>query len=146
MQWLALTIACLMLIGGWADEARCDPPGAAAAAPAVGPAQLFRSLAASSVRASRAAQHLIGIESDWNAEASAAQEQAALAVAQAFVTLAAEPDGQAAMDRVNIVRIAPGRRPAASLSGNILVVTVTTQPGAAGWPPTDQVLAALRSP
>lgn len=145
MQRLASVFACLLLIGGWADEVRCDPPGAAEAPSPVGPTQLFRSMAASSVRASRAANHLIGMQGDWNAETATAQERAARAVAEAFVALAAEPRGQVAMDRVHNVRIVTGRRPSASLSVDTLIVTVAAASGDAGWPSTEAILVVLRA-
>jgi hypothetical protein len=105
---------------------------------------LFRTLAAASVRISRAAHHLIGLEANEEPGAQAVQLQAVRAVEDAVVRLAAEPDGQAVLQAVNHVVFVAGRLPGAVVEAGTLRVTYSSELVEDGHPSADEIAAALR--
>jgi hypothetical protein len=109
----------------------------------LGPTGLFRVLAQSSVRASRAAQHLIGMDTEWDADSAWLQADAAVVAAEAFVRMAEMPNGRRLMARVASITIVAGARPGARLAGGTLTLTITPRMGIAGRPSSDRIIQAI---
>jgi hypothetical protein len=110
----------------------------------IGPSTLFSRLAAASVRASRAAQHLITMEApDYNPESAWLAADAALVASEAMVRLAPTPNGRRYMARIGEINVVDGRRPAASLINGVLTLTIVSNMGFAGRPSSDRIIQAV---
>jgi hypothetical protein len=110
----------------------------------IGPSTLFSRLAAASVRASRAAQHLITMEApDYNVESAWLAADAALVASEAMVRLAPTPNGRRYMARIGEINVVDGRRPGASLANGVLTLTIVSNMGFAGRPSSDRIIQAV---
>jgi hypothetical protein len=110
----------------------------------IGPSTLFNRLAAASVRASRAAQHLISMEApDYNPDSAWLAADAALVASEAMVRLATTPNGRRYMARIGEINIIDGRRPAASLANGVLTLTIVSNMGFAGRPSSDRIIQVV---
>ncbi len=129
-------------------------PEGSAAAPAgagvplrvmtVGPAGLYRALLQASARSSHAAHHLIGFEAPDADQASDGLIADTAAVAsEAVVTLSAAAEGRAVLGRVARIQIVRGVRPAASLRGGVVDITIAPVMGVAGRPSSQRILFAI---
>jgi hypothetical protein len=138
-----------------------ERPGGAPAAfagdgPAIRPAAvggtnaLFQTLVQSSIRASRAAQHLIVFEApdlsprDTTAAASAILADAATVTAEAFTRLAGRgPVGRTVVARVARVQFQTGRDAQARTSGTVVTIIVSPEKGFAGRPSSARIITTL---
>lgn len=113
---------------------------------AMGPGSLFQRFFQASVRASRGAQHLIGFETNEDAEPTtvAVIADAAVVTVEAIVNIAARPDGRPMLARIAKVVLAVGPKPQAELrKGGILLVTVNPGQGIAGRPSSRRIQKAI---
>lgn len=106
----------------------------------VGPSILLRRLAQASVRVSRAAQHLVPMEADFDPSSASLIADAAVICAEAFVRLAARSDGRALMGQVGKIGFIEGQRPAVSLVNGVMMITVAPNLGMAGRPSSDRII------
>ena len=111
---------------------------------------LFQTLVQSSIRASRAAQHLIVFEApdlsprDTTATASAILADAASVTAEAFTRLAGRgPTGRTVVARVARVQFQTGRDAEARSSGTVVTITVSPEKGFAGRPSSARIITTL---
>ena len=111
---------------------------------------LFQTLVQSSIRASRAAQHLIVFEApdlspkDTSATASAILADAASVTAEAFTRLAGRgPTGRTVVARVARVQFQTGRDAEAKSSGTVVTITVSPEKGFAGRPSSARIITTL---
>ena len=118
------------------------PPSAAA--PPLAANGVFNRLAAASVRASRAAGHLITIESSDYSPLSAELTVAAVRTAsEAIEQLAQAPDGRRQMVGLSEIRIIDGQAPRARLANGALILTIDVAMGSSGGPSSDQIILAI---
>jgi hypothetical protein len=98
-----------------------------------------------SVRASRAARHVVVFETgtDTDRETALAYAVAAVEASDAVVDLASRPAGETALTRVADVRITSGDAPSAQLSHSVLTVTIVPAMGASGVPSALQIERAM---
>ncbi|HZZ37188.1 MAG TPA: DUF4908 domain-containing protein [Caulobacteraceae bacterium] len=139
-------------LGGMTVFTQRRPAGSAAALagasqplrlPALGPVVLYNRLFQASVRASRAAQHLIGFEApDADATSDALIADAAIIAVEALVTVAARPDGRTLLSRVSKIAFVEGGKPAVALQSGVLTITVAPSQGVAGRPSSRRILRA----
>ena len=106
----------------------------------VGPSILLRRLAQASVRVSRAAQHLVPMEADFDPSSASLIADAAVVCAEAFVRLASRTDGRALMGQVGKIGFAEGQRPAVTLVNGVMTITVAPSLGMAGRPSSDRII------
>jgi hypothetical protein len=119
-------------------------PGAPLRLTSVGPTGLYRALLQASVRASRAARHLVGFEApDADSTSDGLIADAATVASEAVVTLSAANDGRSILSRVVRVEILRGIRPGASLRGSVVAITVAPALGIAGRPSSQRILFAI---
>jgi hypothetical protein len=140
-------------VGGVTVFTQERPEGSAAApvgagAPlrlvSVGPTGLYRILLQASARASRAARHLVAFEApDADPTSDGLIADAATVASEAVVTLSADSDGRSILNRVARVQIVRGGRPAASLRGSVVAITVAPALGVAGRPSSQRILFAI---
>ncbi len=137
-------------IGGMTVFTENRPDGAAAALEsasppirltALSPAGLFQRFYQASVRASRAAQHEVKFETREDAEPStaAAVADAAMVASEALADMAGRPSARRVLTRIDDVLIAQGARPAATLQGRVLVVTIVASQGVFGRPSSRRI-------
>ncbi len=136
------------------------PTGAPAAfagdGPAIRPAAiggtngLFQALVQSSIRASRAAQHLVVFEApeltprDTAPSAIAILADAAGVTAEAFTRLAGRgPAGRTVVARVARVQFLTGRDAEARSSGTVVTIVVSPDKGFAGRPSSARIITTL---
>jgi Domain of unknown function (DUF4908) len=121
----------------------------------VGPQTLSACLFQASVRASRAARHLVIFETGtsakaqgpvWTPETAALFADAAKVTSEAVVNIAGRPGGMSALARITDVRVAVGAEPAASLADGVLKITLLPSRGIAGRPSTAQIEQAALTP
>jgi hypothetical protein len=119
--------------------------GSLAAATGVGTRSLMGAFYEASVRASRAAGHLVSFETHTDARAAtaAAFAAAARAASEAIEGVAGQPGGKCVMARVSGVAIEEGVAPAATLAAGVLTVVVA--PGRAGTPSAMLIERAVRT-
>jgi len=83
----------------------------------------------------------------FQAEASPASTalmgDAATLVTLALLRLAERPDGRAQLGQVAKVQLVEGKRPAATLRGGVLMVTVAPSQGLAGRPSSERIMKAV---
>ena len=122
-----------------------EPEGAPAAmvgeaddlqpAPEMAPGTLLQKMIQASVRASRAAQHLITFDAPSVTPRSAPVfADAAMVAAEAVVRLSRRADGKGFVSRLEKIVFLPGRSPDASFNGSVMQVTVAATHGLAGRP------------
>lgn len=115
-------------------------------ATSIGPDALLRTLAQSSVRASRAAQHLIIFDApkvkennDW------LFADAASIASEAFVRLCSQlPDGRALASRFARVVFLTGGAAEAETQGSVVQITIAPSKGVAGRPSSERIFLVLR--
>jgi hypothetical protein len=109
--------------------------------PAMTPSALLQHLAAASVRASRAARHLIVFDAQEVTPGSEAVFADAASVAsQALARLAHRRDGAGLMARLERVLFQPGPRDGVSFGRGVLTITVNPGQGLAGRPSSARIL------
>ncbi len=107
----------------------------------IGPHALGESLLQASVRATRAARHLIEFDvPNYTPAASALIADAATVTSLAFGRIAQSRDGRQVLDRFRKVELVEGRRPAATVGGEVLRITVTPAQGLAGRPSSERIV------
>lgn len=112
--------------------------------PSLGPIVLYQRLFQASVRASRAAQHLIGFEApDADAGSDALIADAAIIAVEAMVTISARPDGKTLLSRVGKIAFIEGGKPAVGLQSGVLTITIAPSQGVAGRPSSRRILRAI---
>ena len=112
----------------------------------IGPNALFQALAASSARASRAAQHLISfVAPDVTPKTDWLFADAAVVTAEAFVRLAQQgSDGRGLAARFVRVEFTPGGSVQVKTSGGVVQITVSPGRGVAGRPSSQRIYLQLR--
>ena len=115
--------------------------------PQITPEQLLERFVAASVRASRAAGHLVRF--DGPADIRAGEEpvlaEAANLASSAIVRLASAARPSRVLARIRQVRVARGRGAAATVVTDTVVVTVDPAQGVAGRPSSDRIVLAIVS-
>ena len=140
-------------LGGMTVFTAKRPAGSAAALsgatsplrmPTLGPVVLYQRLFQASVRATRAAQHLVEFEApDADAYSDALIADAAVVTVEAFVTIAGQPDGRALLSRIGKIAFIEGAKTSATLQGGVLTVTVSPKEGIAGRPSSRRILKCM---
>ena len=131
---------------GRPDGSAAAPVGAGAPLRlvSVGPAGLYRALLQASVRASRAAHHLIGFEApDADPSSDGLVADTATVASEAVISVAADLEFRSVLGRVARIEIVRGARPAATLRGNQVEITITPTMGVAGRPSSQRILYAI---
>ena len=119
-------------------------PTSALHMPSIGPGGLFRRVFEASLRTSRAAQHLVEFDApDADPGSDALIADAAGVVMQAFMTLAALPEGKPLTARVGKIVFNEGAKPTAVLQTGVLMVTITPSQGMAGRPSSRRIMRAM---
>lgn len=106
------------------------------------PQVLLERLAQASARATRAARRLIPFEADASPASSAVVADAASITAEAVVRLSRRPDGRNLLSKLKKVTLVEGRKPAATLVGGEMRITVAPADGLAGRPSSDRIMQA----
>jgi hypothetical protein len=110
----------------------------------IGPLALYQRLVQSSIRCSRAAQHLVGFDApDTDAASDGVVGDTALVVTEALIGLSTRPGGRAVLSRIDRVAFARGAKPGISYRGGVLTVTFVPAQGFAGRPSSLRVLDAV---
>jgi hypothetical protein len=110
----------------------------------VGPTGLYHILLQASARATHAARHLVAFEApDADPTSDGLIADAATVASEAVVTLSADSDGRSILNRVARVQIVRGGRPAASLRGSVVAITVAPALGVAGRPSSQRIMFAI---
>ncbi len=109
------------------------------------PQLLLERMAQASAKASRAARRLIPFEADASPDSSAVVADAATVAAEAVARLARLPDGRSLLGRLKKVKLIEGKKPAATLSGGEMRITVSPDDGLAGRPSSDRIMQAVAS-
>lgn len=104
---------------------------------------LYRRLQQAADRASRAAQHIVGIETvqDARPETSVLVADSATIAAEAFERLARKDRSRLA--RITRILLAEGRKPGAALKGDALTVTYAPGQGVAGRPSSERIVKVV---
>jgi hypothetical protein len=107
------------------------------------PALLLQRLAQASVRASRAAQHLIEFDApDVVPGAQAVYADAAGVAAEAMVRMSKGAGGRAVLARIRRIVLSNGRKSSASLKGPEVRISINASQGLAGRPSSDSIILA----
>lgn len=110
----------------------------------VGPAGLYRALLQASARATRAAHHLIGFEApDADPSSDGLIADTATVASEAVVAVSTDMVERSVLGRVSRVEIVRGARPATSLRGSLVEITITPAMGVAGRPSSQRILFAI---
>ena len=152
---LGETVLRATRLGGMTVFTARRPAGSAAALagataplrmPTLGPVVLYQRLFQASVRATRAAQHLVEFEApDADAYSDALIADAAVITVEAFVTMANQGDGRQLLSRVGKIAFVEGAKPSATFQGAVLTITVSPKDGIAGRPSSRRILRAVSS-
>jgi hypothetical protein len=112
--------------------------------PPLGPAALWQRLFQASVRCTRAAQHLIGIDApDIGPASDGLVADAAQVTSEAMAELAARPDGKALLARVAKVAFVEGGGSNVTVHGAVVTITVAASQGVAGRPSSQRIMRAI---
>ncbi|HEX2222975.1 MAG TPA: DUF4908 domain-containing protein [Thermoanaerobaculia bacterium] len=139
-------------LGGLTLFSASNPGGSAAALsgggtalrlPVLGPQALLEKLAQASARASRAARRLIPFDADADPSSAALVADAAMITSEAVVRISRQADGRARLAQVKKVQLVQGNRAAATLSNDVMRITVAPGQGLAGRPSSDRIAFAL---
>lgn len=107
------------------------------------PALLLQKLAQASLRASRAAQHLVEFDApDVIPGAQAVYADAAGVASEAVVRMSKGAGGRAVLSRLKRVVLLSGRKSSASMKGSEIRITINPQEGLAGRPSSDSIILA----
>jgi hypothetical protein len=114
-------------------------------ATSIGPEALYNMLVQASLRASRAAQHLVKFEApDVRALADWVFADAASVTAEAFTRVAGRgKSGRAAVARFARVQLSSGRGPSAVAVGEVVQITVAPEQGVAGRPSSERIASVI---
>jgi hypothetical protein len=112
----------------------------------LGPQALLERLGQASLRASRAAKHVILFDAEASPASSAVIADAAVVASVAVAHLAERPQGQSRLAGLRRVFLAQGKRVAATLERGTLKITVTPELGLAGRPSSQRIAAAMAAP
>lgn len=113
---------------------------------ALGPQALLERLGQASLRASRAAKHVILFDAEATPESSAIIADAAVVASVAVARLAEKPQGQIRLATLKRVYLQQGKRVAANVENGTLKITVTPNQGLAGRPSSGRIVAAVAAP
>jgi hypothetical protein len=114
--------------------------------PSLGPQALLERLGQASLRASRAAKHVILFDAEATPASSAVIADAALVASVAVMRLADRPQGQRRLAGLKRVYLQEGKRVAANVEHGTLNITVTPNMGLAGRPSSGRIAAAVAAP
>jgi hypothetical protein len=107
------------------------------------PALLLQRLAGASLRASRAAQHLVEFDApDVIPGAQAIYADAASVAAEAVVRMSKGPGGRAVLSKIKRVVLVNGRKGSVVVRGQEIRVTINPPQGLAGRPSSDSIILA----
>jgi hypothetical protein len=110
----------------------------------IGPVALLQRVLQASVRASRAAQHLIGFDApDADAASDGVIADAAGVAAEAIVTLSARPGGKTVLARIDKVAFVEGARADVIARRTVITITIVPAQGFAGRPSSLRILSAV---
>jgi hypothetical protein len=140
-------------LGGWTVFTPRRPEGSAVALigptgplrlSPLGPVALYQRLYQASVRATRAAQHLVGFDApDADPGSDGLIADAAGLAVEAMVALSARPGGKARLARIAKVALNPGSHPDVGLRAGVVTITVVPALGMAGRPSSERILRAM---
>ena len=143
-------------LGGLILFARARPGGAPVALAgqasglrlqAISASALLQKLGQASIRASRAARHLVVFDAQLGAQeltpdAAAVFGDAASVAAEAVVRIARRADGNSLLRRFGRILFHPGARSGARVAGGVMDLTVSPGQGLAGRPSSARIMAA----
>lgn len=112
----------------------------------LGPQSLLERLGQASLRASRAAKHVILFDAEATPDTSAVIADAAVVASVAVAHMAQRPAGRARLTSLRRVTLARGKRVSAQVEKGTLRITVVPGMGAAGRPSSDRIIAAAGAP
>jgi hypothetical protein len=112
----------------------------------LGPQALLERLGQASLRASRAARHVILFDAEASPASSAVIADAALVASVAVGRLAERPQGRNRLASLKRVFLEQGKRVAAVVSQGTLRITVVPTLGLAGRPSSERIMAATSAP
>lgn len=112
----------------------------------LGPQALLERLGQASLRASRAAKHVILFDAEASPASSALIADAALVASVAVTQLAERPHTRYRLDDLKRVYLEQGKRVTATLERGTLKITVTPSLGVAGRPSSGRISAAMAAP
>ena len=112
----------------------------------LGPQALLERLGQASLRASRAARHVILFDAEANPNSSAVIADAALVASVAVTRLAERPQGRSRLASLKRVFLEEGKRVAAVAQRGALKITVVPSLGLAGRPSSGRIAAAVAAP
>lgn len=110
------------------------------------PQALLEKLGQASLRASRAARHVILFDAEANPGSSAVIADAAVVASVAVTHLAEKPQGRARLAGLKRVFLEQGKRVAAVMQKGTLKITVTPGQGQGGRPSSQRIAAAMSAP
>ena len=118
--------------------------------PAISPSVLLQKLGQASIRASRAARHLIVFDAQFGAqeltpEAAAVFGDAASVAADAVVGIARQADGPGLLRRFGRILFQPGPKSGAKVSRGVMSLTVNPNQGLAGRPSSARIVQAAEA-
>ncbi len=106
----------------------------------MGPQALFERLAQAAIRTSHAVHRGISFEGEATPVSSALMADAALVASEALIRMSKRSDGHRFVDRIQRVRFVEGRKAAAELSSEgVLLITLAPPQGQAGRPSSDRI-------
>ncbi|MDB5477196.1 MAG: hypothetical protein JWP49_2707 [Phenylobacterium sp.] len=112
----------------------------------LGPQALLERLGQASLRASRAAKHVIAFDAEADPASSAVIADAALVTSVAVTRLAERPQGRSRLLTLKRVFLEQGKRVAAVVQRGTLRITVVPALGLAGRPSSERIAAAASAP
>jgi hypothetical protein len=111
--------------------------------PVIAPSVLLQRFALASIRATRAAQHLIAFSLGLHpSQADPQFADAATVVAEALTRLSRRPEGHAFLMKLDRVIFQQGAKPDVSVKGPVMQITVAPNKGYSGRPSSDRVVRA----
>lgn len=112
----------------------------------LGPQALLERLGQASLRASRAAKHVILFDAEATPTSSAVIADAAVVASVAVIRLSEHPQGRNRLSRLKRVFLEEGRRVTAQVQSGTLKITVMPTLGMAGRPSSGRIAAAVAAP
>lgn len=112
----------------------------------LGPQALLERLGQASLRASRAAKHVILFDAEANPGSSAVIADAALVASVAVIRLSDNAQGRSRLAGLKRVFLEQGKRVAAVMQKGTLKITVTPNQGLAGRPSSGRIATAIAAP
>jgi hypothetical protein len=112
----------------------------------LGPQALLERLGQASLRASRAARHVVLVDAEATPASSALIADAALVASVAVTRLAERPQGRNRLASLKRIFLEQGKRVAAVVQKGTLRITVVPSLGLAGRPSSERIAAATAAP